>query len=86
MTDDAVFESSRPEDAAAGRPAAGPHGPTACPRSARCRRGTLTVMYFDEIPVTFFTDYAAQLKHEEVLAPAELAQKIEQILDTTPPR
>src|SRR3954451_22459663 len=38
MTDDAVFESSRPEDAAAGRRAAVPHGPTACPRSARCRR------------------------------------------------
>jgi hypothetical protein len=43
-------------------------------------------MYFDEIPVTFFTDYAAQLKHEEVLAPAELARKIEQMLDMTPPR
>jgi hypothetical protein len=43
-------------------------------------------MYFDEIPVTFVTDYAAQLKHKEVLAPAELARKIEQMLDTTPPR
>jgi hypothetical protein len=28
------------------------------------------------IPVTFFTDYAAQLKREEALHPAELARRI----------
>src|SRR3954453_1041695 len=33
----------------------------------------------DAIPITFFTDYAARSKHEEVLAPAELARKIEQM-------
>src|SRR4051794_21881908 len=32
----------------------------------------------DAIPITFFTDCAARSKHEEVLAPAELARKIEQ--------
>ena len=70
MTDDVVSEN--------------PHGrktrrrtsqERAGPRSARCRRGTLTVMYFDEIPVTLITDYVAQLKTRGSAAPAELAQK-----------